>query len=72
LGEALTDLEIVPSALGQDAGPIGAAALFLDRLELDSLESSAAPVGDRAFLVHDGMDAVAARAAYGQRIGSEA
>lgn len=33
LWDALAGLEIVPSALGDDAGPIGAAALFLDSLE---------------------------------------
>ena len=33
LWDALAGLEIVPSALGDDAGVIGAAALFLERLE---------------------------------------
>ncbi|MGN6674294.1 MAG: hypothetical protein ACTHMA_13395, partial [Thermomicrobiales bacterium] len=32
LWDVLADLAIVPSALGDEAGPIGAAALLLDRL----------------------------------------
>jgi hypothetical protein len=37
LSDALTDLEIVPSALGAEAGAIGAAALFLESLESFSI-----------------------------------
>jgi predicted NBD/HSP70 family sugar kinase len=43
LWDALDGVPIVPSTLGDDAGTVGAAALFLDQIEITELLSDATP-----------------------------